>query len=108
MKILSAPQRRGNPAIPPHPRVLRCVRQILFAGVALVVVWPAARGYSHWIGWLPLWLLGMPVAAWWSLYRFRLPAFLRISRHARSLRQPRRGDQARRIRKPAGGRAQVA
>ncbi|MCC4600881.1 hypothetical protein [Xanthomonas melonis] len=57
----------------PDPRVLRPVRQIALAGLALVLVWPAARGDSEWIGWLPLWLVGMPMLAWWSLYRFALP-----------------------------------
>ncbi|KFA39696.1 membrane protein, partial [Xanthomonas vasicola pv. musacearum NCPPB 4384] len=31
----------------PDPRVLRPVRQIALAGLALVLVWPAARGYSE-------------------------------------------------------------
>ncbi|HYG07840.1 MAG TPA: hypothetical protein VD865_15725 [Stenotrophomonas sp.] len=57
----------------PDPRVLRPVRQIALAGLALVLVWPAARGYSQWLGWMPLWLVGMPLTAWWALYRFRLP-----------------------------------
>ncbi len=47
----------------PDPRVLRPVRQIALAGLALVLVWPAARGSSEWIGWLPLWLVGMPMLA---------------------------------------------
>lgn len=57
----------------PDPRVLRPVRQIALAGLALVLVWPAARGDSQWIGWWPMWLVGMPMLAWWSLYRFALP-----------------------------------
>ncbi|MCE7032075.1 hypothetical protein LY625_05495 [Lysobacter sp. GX 14042] len=32
-------------------------------GATLVVLIPAARGYSA-VGWLPLWLLGMPLCAW--------------------------------------------
>jgi len=50
----------------------------------MVLVWPAARGSSTWLGWMPLWVLGMPLVAWWSLLRFPLP------------RWPRRRVQARR------------
>jgi hypothetical protein len=105
MNNLPAPRRRENRSSP-DPRVLRCVRQALLAGLALVVVWPAARGYNPWIGWWPLWLLGMPAVAWWSLYRFHLPGFLRLPRRARS---PRRRGQARRTRASAvARRAQLA
>lgn len=75
----------------PHPQVLRAVQQVALAGLALVLVWPAARGYSQWLGWLPMWLVGMPLLAWWALYRFRLPAALLARQHTR-----RRGPQARR------------
>src|SRR6185437_15986824 len=49
------------------PRLLRVVPQLALAGLAVVLVWPAARGSSAWLGWLPLWLVGMPLAAWWAL-----------------------------------------
>ncbi|MCF7751427.1 hypothetical protein KQ945_11750 [Bacillus subtilis subsp. subtilis] len=75
----------------PDPQVLRWVRQTALAGLALVLVWPAARGSSDWLGWLPLWLVGMPWLAWWSLYRFSLPPALLRRRSGR-----RRGPQARR------------
>ena len=81
----------ATPLEAPHPQVLRAVRQVALAGLALVLVWPAARGYSQWLGWLPMWLVGMPLLAWWALYRFRLPATLLARRSAR-----RRGPQARR------------
>lgn len=69
------------------PRLLRSVQQLALAGVALVLVWPAARGSTAWLGWLPMWLVGMPLASWWALLRFPLPR----------LRQRRRtGGQARR------------
>ncbi|MCS3746848.1 hypothetical protein [Xanthomonas sp. 3793] len=80
----------------PDPRVLRPVRQIALAGLALVLVWPAARGYSEWIGWLPLWLVGMPMLAWWSLHRFALPTLTRPG--ARRVLPRRRGPQAQRRR----------
>lgn len=87
----------------PDPRVLRVVRQVALAGLALVLVWPAARGHSQWLGWGPLWLLGMPMTAWWALYRFRLPRWQ--VRRAGAGRTLRRGPQARRR---AGARPAVA
>ncbi|MBV6808642.1 hypothetical protein KWH19_02070 [Xanthomonas campestris pv. pennamericanum] len=80
----------------PDPRVLRPVRQIALAGLALVLVWPAARGSSEWIGWLPLWLVGMPMLAWWSLHRFALPSL--ATRGVRRVAPRRRGPQAQRRR----------
>ncbi|HEL5040319.1 TPA: hypothetical protein UOA93_002104 [Stenotrophomonas maltophilia] len=72
------------------PRLLRSVQQLALAGMALVLVWPAARGSSAWLGWLPMWLVGMPLVAWWALLRFPLPrlSWLRLAR--------RTGGQARR------------
>ncbi len=93
----SLPSCRRNEDEAPDPRVLRCVRQAAFAGLALVLVWPAMRGSNAWIGWLPLWLLGMPLSAWWALYRFRLPAAWRTRQRAASSRQR---PQARRLRRP--------
>ncbi|WP_355607201.1 hypothetical protein RZV17_03250 [Xanthomonas cannabis] len=80
----------------PDPRVLRPIRQIALAGLALVLVWPAARGHSEWIGWLPLWLVGMPMLAWWSLHRFALPTLVRPG--SRRATPRRRGPQAQRRR----------
>lgn len=60
------------------------LRQLVVAGTLLVLLVPAARGSSEWIGWLPLWLVGMPLAAWWSLRRFPLPGVtLRLPRRRR-------------------------
>ncbi len=85
------------PAFPsPDPRVLRPVRQVALAGLALVLAWPAARGHSQWLGWLPLWLVGMPMVAWWSLYRFPLPRW--PARPLREGARRRRGPQAQRRR----------
>lgn len=36
----------------------------LCLGVALVILIPAARDIHANVGWLPLWLVGMPAAAW--------------------------------------------
>jgi len=92
MTLSSSPRSADRP----DPRVLRCVRQAALAGVALVLVWPAARGHSEWAGWLPMWLVGMPLMAWWSLHRFRLPLAGLLTRTARR----RRGPQARRRVRP--------
>jgi hypothetical protein len=91
--------RSSRSARAPHPGLRRLVLQALLAGLALVLVWPAARGYSEWLGWRPLWLLGMPLSAWWALHRFPLP--LRPLRRALARARPR--VQARR-RAPAAWR----
>lgn len=92
--------RRDEPESP-DPRVLRCVRQVALAGLALVLVWPAMRGNSAWLGWLPLWLVGMPLTAWWALYRFRLPAAWWVrGHHARRTPVRRERPQARRLSRP--------
>lgn len=51
----------------------RLLRDVVIVGTLAVLLVPAARGSSEWLGWLPLWLVGMPLAAWWSLRRFPLP-----------------------------------
>ena len=88
----------------PDPQVVRIVRQLALAGIALVVVWPAARGSNAWIGWLPMWLVGMPLVAWWALYGFsispRLQRWWQARREARRRARP----QARRRRRQEEGR----
>lgn len=49
------------------------LRHALAVGVVLVLMLPAARGSHAWLGWLPMWLVGMPLVAWWALHRFALP-----------------------------------
>ena len=62
----------------------RLLRQVVILGALAVLLIPAARGSSAFIGWLPLWLMGMPLAAWWSLRRFPLPEVaLRLPRRRR-------------------------
>ena len=52
-----------NAAIVRHP-----LRQYALAvsslAVAAMLSLPAARGYSVDFGWIPLWLAGLPLAAW--------------------------------------------
>ena len=76
------------------------LRHAVILGILAVLLIPAARGSNAWFGWLPLWLVGMPLAAWWSLRGFPLPAAtaLRLPRRrrvqARRRAQPRRGARA--------------
>lgn len=83
----------------PDPRLDLWLRRSVWLGCALLVLLPAARGDSQLLGWLPLWLLGMPVTAWWALHRFRLPHWQRIPSNAPGHRR-RRGAQARRRSQP--------
>lgn len=63
----------------------RLLRHLVTLGALAVLLIPDARGSSALLGWLPLWLLGMPLAAWWSLRRFPLPAVaLRLPRRRRA------------------------
>jgi len=95
------PIRRHPSAFVVDPRLDRGLRQLVLFGLIAVLLLPAARGYSAWLGWMPLWLLGMPLAGWWALHRFRLPRWSRALRAAPGLRRRRsRKAQARR-RSPA-------
>lgn len=70
------------------------LRRGVTLGTLAVLLIPAARGHHPWLGWWPLWLVGMPLAAWWSLRGFPLPAVaLRLPRRRRAQatrRTPRR------------------
>jgi hypothetical protein len=79
------------------PRLLRGARNAAIAGLALVLLLPAARGHSDWLGWMPLWLVGMPAVAWWSLHRFPLPwRKVPAQESSKPARRRRPGTQARR------------
>lgn len=79
------------------PRLDHVLRRLVAWGALAVLLLPAARGHSAWFGWMPLWLLGMPLSAWWALHRFALPR--RARPQAVPLRRRRRssGTQARRF-----------
>lgn len=67
-----------------HRRLELLLRRAVVLGALAVLLIPAARGSSEWLGWLPLWLLGMPLVAWWALHRFPLPRpTLRLPRRQR-------------------------
>ncbi|MCY7354671.1 MAG: hypothetical protein LH470_06270 [Lysobacter sp.] len=78
------------------PRLDLCLRRSVWFGCTLLLLIPATRGHSEWLGWLPLWLLGMPLTAWWALHRFRLPHWPAKRVAASPYQRCRRGAQARR------------
>ena len=86
------------------PRLDRGLRRLVLIGLTAVLLLPAARGYSGWLGWMPLWLLGMPLAGWWALHRFRLPRWPQPLRPAPGLRRGRPGPVQARRRGPAAVR----
>ena len=62
------------------------LRHAVILGTLAILFIPDARGSTQWLGWLPLWLVGMPLAAWWSLRGFPLPqmAMARVPRRRRA------------------------
>ena len=67
-----------------HRDLDSALRQVVILGTLAGLLIPAARGSSDRLGWLPLWLVGMPLAAWWSLRGFPLPEVaLRLPRRRR-------------------------
>ncbi|NUS39951.1 MAG: hypothetical protein HOQ02_13135 [Lysobacter sp.] len=75
------------------PRLDRILRRLVGWGVLAVLLLPAARGTTAWLGWMPLWLVAMPLSAWWALHRFALPERAAATRATGTRR--RRGAQAR-------------
>lgn len=73
------------------------LKSALATGAALVLLLPGARGFSETLGWLPLWLLGMPAVALWALKGLPLPgARPAQTQPALAPRRRRSGPQARR------------
>lgn len=84
--------------VSPDPQLEQALRMALGLGLVLVALLPVARGSTDWLGWMPMWLVGMPAVALWSLHRFRVPlrrATVETGSQA-SLRRRRSGAQARR------------
>ncbi|MFP5374600.1 MAG: hypothetical protein ACLGHW_06840 [Gammaproteobacteria bacterium] len=73
LPLLPVPVPRGRDAEARVLRLSRGLRRVLACGLVLVLAWPAARGHSAWLGWLPLWLLGMPLSALWALHGCPVP-----------------------------------
>ena len=40
------------------------LRHAVILGTLAILFIPAARGSTQWLGWLPLWLVGLPLSAW--------------------------------------------
>ena len=72
------------------------LRQTVILGTLAVLLIPAARGSSEWFGWLPLWLVGMPLTAWWSLRRFPMPQLAVYLPRRRPMQARRRARRPRR------------
>ncbi|RDZ27379.1 hypothetical protein [Lysobacter silvisoli] len=109
MRQTAAPTARRADADAVDPRIEQALRYAVAIGAALVLLLPAARAFSAQIGWLPLWLLAMPLTAWWALHRFRLPLRAQDPVAAAAPRRRRAGAQARRRARPAvAGAAAVA
>lgn len=70
----------------------------LAIGAVLVLLLPEARGFSGALGWLPLWLLGMPASALWALRGCPMPRLATRRSAAAAVREHRRrrAPQARR------------
>ena len=77
---------RSSQHVQPDPRLEQAARLLVAIGVVAVLALPAARGHSAWLGSLPMWLLGMPLASWWALHRFALPHWPRPARTPRRRR----------------------
>lgn len=91
--FIANPSHRAAPAV--DPRLDSALKQAVLIGIIAVLAIPAARGYNAWLGWMPLWLLGMPSVAWWALHRFRLPR--RLAMAARPIRRRARVQARRRM-----------
>ncbi|MGH8076678.1 MAG: hypothetical protein ACREPE_05050 [Lysobacter sp.] len=73
---------RNPDAAASDPRLEQVLHYVIAIGAVLVLLLPAARGMHAAIGWLPLWLLAMPMAALWALHHFRLPRGPQVDRPA--------------------------
>lgn len=96
---------------PVHPLLDAALRHAVAAGTVIVLLVPSARGVHAAIGWLPLWLVAMPLLAWWALHGFALPrrdappvaAAPTVRPRRRSAEQARRRSRA--GARPSGGTA---
>src|SRR5262245_28410684 len=89
------------------PSLEDLLRHAVAIGAVLVLLLPAARGTSDTLGWLPMWLLAMPLAAWWALRRLRAPLSMSARKAPTASRRRRNEAQARRRALPAARRAAV-
>ena len=57
------PAIRRRDDVRPDPRLLQALSGALFLGLITMLSLPAARAANVFVGWMPLWLLGMPLVA---------------------------------------------
>ncbi len=96
------PQIAPTPQVP-DPRLVRALTHVITLGLVLVLLLPAARGYSPLIGWWPFWLVVAPACSLALLHRRALTkqrlaaacSALLVARTRR--RRPHRRGQARRL-----------
>lgn len=90
------------------PSLDDALRYAVAIGAVLVLLLPAARGFHPMLGWLPLWLLAMPLAAMWALRGFRLPRRASWTAARTVRRRPAAAQARRRVQKPRRGLARAA
>ncbi|MFP7722346.1 hypothetical protein [Lysobacter sp. A3-1-A15] len=56
-----------------HATLDAVLRHVLAVSLVVLALVPAARGHHEALGWLPMWLLGMPAVALWALRGCPLP-----------------------------------
>lgn len=83
------------------PRVAALLGHWLAAGALAVLLLPAARGASHWIGSLPFWLVLAPAVALLTHHRHALAAAWR-AHLVRATPRRRRRPQARKLARAGG------
>jgi hypothetical protein len=97
-----ASSQRPAPAYAAYPQLARLLWQWLAVGVLLLLVFPVARGQSHWFGPGAFWLLGAPLTSLLVFYRHAVATAWRgILVPAPGRRLPR--GQGRRLRRPGFG-----
>lgn len=101
--LATAPAREAVP----DPRLDEALKLLLAVGAVLVLLLPSARGSAASIGWLPMWLLGMPLVALWATRGFRLPWGPTPAATGLRARRRRNAPQARRRARPAGAPARA-
>ena len=79
------------------------LRYAIAIGATLVLLLPAARGSHEALGWLPLWLLAMPLSGWLALRWSRRAVAPEVVPRSEAIpaRRRRIGPQARRRPLPA-------
>lgn len=91
-------------AEPIDARLDGLLRHAIAIGAVVVLLLPEARGYHAALGWLPLWLLAMPMVARWALHQFPLPGLARHQRAEPSAFMRRSLSGARSARRPTNHR----